>query len=89
MISTGSPTLMARDMVAIYSDIGFIRAYILREFGRAPSRAKIEDLRREYLEAQERSRSRETGFMSCDKVLAARRAQNKRYRQRKAQCEPA
>ena len=40
-----------------HSDIGFIRAYMLREFGLAPSRERIERARAEVLQTHQRTAS--------------------------------
>ena len=88
MIRDTSPLLMARDMAAIYSDIGFIRAHVLAYFGRAPSREKIIKLREEHLAARKNERSR--AVQSDEKRQASERRREierraaKRYRERKA-----
>lgn len=50
-----------------HSDIGFIRAYILRELGRAPSRERIEQARAEVLQTYQRTASSHTRSSSAAK----------------------
>jgi len=48
-----SPMECARQMAHRHSDIGFIRSYVLAQFGTAPSREQITKLREEALRAIE------------------------------------
>lgn len=57
-----------------HSDIGFIRAYMLREYGRAPSRERIEQARADLVATAERTASSHTrSNCAAKQAIAARR----------------
>lgn len=45
-----TPTLMASRLVQYISDVSTVRMHVLNEFGRAPSREEIREMRREFQE---------------------------------------
>lgn len=50
-----TPITYTRRLCAYMSDIGGIRAMVLREFGKAPSREQIASIRSEIIERRERA----------------------------------
>lgn len=57
-----------------HSDIGFIRAYMLREYGRAPSRDQIERARADVLQTNQRTANSHTrSFSAANQAEYARR----------------
>lgn len=72
-----TPTQLLYTLASRHSDIGFIRSYMLAEYGRAPSRERIQDVRNQVLAVAKRHASshRRSISTSHDASVAQRRAQ--------------